>query len=58
MLFSKRCCALGSSLLLCLVAGQAIAADRPAKLDSRQCATPEFPLRWQNDGESGSVIVA
>jgi protein TonB len=58
MLSTKRCSTLASVLLLCLAGGQALAADRPAKLDSAHCAAPEFPSRWQHDGESGSVIVA
>lgn len=47
-----------SATLLCLSATSAMAADRPARLDVAGCEKPEFPVRWQDDGESGTVTVA
>ncbi len=47
-----------SSLLLCLAASQAVAADHGATLDPKGCAKPDFPLSWANEGESGNVLVA
>ncbi len=58
MLMSKRCATLVSSLLLCIASVQAVAADRNATFDPKGCEAPEFPARWQNDGESGNVVVA
>jgi protein TonB len=59
MFSTKRYAAVMSSLLLCLVASHAVAADRTAKLDPKDCEKPEFPVRWQADGISGGdVLVA
>ena len=59
MFSTKRYSAVISSLLLCLVASHAVAADRAAKIDPRECAKPEFPSRWQVEGDSGGdVLVA
>ncbi len=53
-----RYAAVASSLLLCLCAGQAMAADTAAKFDGKECAKPDFPSRWLNDGDGGNVVVA
>ena len=58
MFSTKRYAAVMSSLLMCLVASHAVAADRSAKLDPRECAKPEFPTRWQMEGDRGDVLVA
>ncbi|NHZ77955.1 TonB family protein [Massilia sp. CCM 8695] len=47
-----------SATLLCLSATQAMAEDRPARLEVAGCEKPEFPVRWQDDGESGTVTIA
>lgn len=58
MLSTKRSAAIVSILLLCLAAGQSMAADVSAKLDPRECEKPEYPVRWQNEGDGGNVVVA
>lgn len=45
-----------SATLLCLSATQAMAADRPARIDETACEKPEFPARWQDDGETGGNV--
>jgi len=47
-----------SATLLCLASTQAFSAERAARIDDAACEKPEFPARWQEDGESGSVTVA
>jgi protein TonB len=61
MLSTKRYSAVVSSLsalLLCVAAVPALAADRAAKIDPKGCDAPEYPPRWQTDGEGGNVVVA
>lgn len=47
-----------SATLLCLSATQAMAADRPARIDETACEKPTFPASWQEEGEEGTVTVA
>ncbi len=47
-----------SATMLCLAASSTLAAERPARIDDAACDKPEFPVRWQEDGEAGSVTVA
>ena len=58
MFSTKRYTAVLSSLLMCLIASHAVAADRPAKIDAAACEKPEFPTRWQAEGDRGDVLVA
>ena len=58
MFSTKRYAAVLSSLLMCLAASHAAAADRPAKIDAAACEKPEFPTRWQIEGDRGDVLVA
>ena len=58
MLSTKRHAAVLSSLLLCLATPLALAADHSAKVDPKDCGKPDYPVRWQNEGDSGEVIVA
>jgi protein TonB len=58
MLSNKRYSAVAASLLLCLAAGGARAADAAPKLDTQQCEKPDFPTRWHNEGDGGNVVVA
>lgn len=58
MFATSRFATVLSATLLCLGATQAMAADRPARLDAAGCEKPEFPVRWQDDGDSGTVTVA
>jgi protein TonB len=58
MFSTKRSAVVVSILLLCLAAGQAMAADVSAKIDPRECDKPDYPLRWQSEGDSGNVLVA
>jgi len=54
MLSTKRFSTVLSALLLSLAAPLAMAAT----VDPKDCETPDYPARWQNDGESGNVVVA
>lgn len=49
-----------AALMLALSAVPAIAAGTAASPSTapQDCAKPEYPLRWQHDGDSGSVVVA
>jgi periplasmic protein TonB len=58
MLSTKRVSTVLSILLLSLAAPLAIAAGANATVDPKDCETPEFPARWQNEGDSGNVVVA
>lgn len=58
MFATKRIVPALSALFLILGAAHASAADRPARLDATGCEKPEFPVRWQEEGDSGSVTVA
>jgi len=58
MFSNKRYAAVAASLLLCLAARKAVAADPSPKLDTRECEKPDFPVRWQDEGDGGNVIVA
>lgn len=58
MFAKSRFASLLSATLLCLASAQALAAERPARIDEAACEKPEFPARWQEDGEGGSVTVA
>ncbi|HEU4777565.1 MAG TPA: TonB family protein [Telluria sp.] len=54
MLSIKRIRPFVSALLLTLAAPLAMAAT----VDPKDCAKPEFPARWLNEGDSGNVVVA
>ena len=44
---------------LMLVSGSALAAgESQARLEAAPCEAPEFPTRWQEDGDSGIVTLA
>jgi len=58
MFTTTRCAAVVSILLLCMAAGQTMAADVSAKIDAKDCEKPDYPVRWVNEGDSGNVIVA
>jgi protein TonB len=58
MFSTKRYTAVAASLLLCLAAGNAVAADVSPTIDMRDCEKPDFPARWHNEGDGGNVIVA
>jgi protein TonB len=58
MLSIKRSAAVLSILLLCLAAGHSMAADVPARINGAGCDKPDYPLRWQQEGDGGNVIVA
>lgn len=49
-----------AALLLTLSALPALAAGTAASpsIDPQDCAKPDYPIRWQNEGEGGSVVVA
>jgi protein TonB len=49
-----------AALILSLSAVPAIAAGTAAtpSVDTLDCAKPDYPIRWQNEGDSGSVVVA
>lgn len=58
MLSTKRTRLFVSALLMSLAAPLALAADTAITVDPKECEVPSFPTRWQNDGDSGNVIVA
>jgi protein TonB len=58
MFSNKRYTAVAASLLLCLAAGRTMAADLSAKIDSRECDKPEYPVSWQESGDGRDVTVA
>lgn len=54
-----RCAALMSTLALSLSATPAMAAGEvQPRMETATCEKPEYPLRWQEEGESGTVMVA
>jgi periplasmic protein TonB len=58
MFSNKRYAAVAASLLLCLSAGRAMAADLSAKIDTGDCEKPEYPVSWQEPGDGRDVTVA
>ena len=58
MFSNKRYAAVAASLLLCLAAGRTMAADLSAKIDASECEKPEYPVSWQDSGDSRDVTVA
>ncbi|UUZ51337.1 energy transducer TonB [Massilia sp. B-10] len=54
MLLTHRFPAIVSALLLSLASPLAMSAT----LDPSDCAKPEFPARWLNEGDNGNVVVA
>lgn len=54
-----RCAALLSTLALSLTAGSAFAAGEvQPRMETATCEKPEYPARWQDEGETGTVMVA
>ncbi len=58
MFAKSRFAAVLSATLLCVASTQVMAAERAARIDESACEKPEYPSRWQDEGESGSVTVA
>ena len=47
-----------SATLLCLALAHVMAGERAARINDAACEKPDFPARWQEDGDSTSVTVA
>jgi protein TonB len=58
MFSTKRHVAVLSSLILAVLAPQAMAANQAARIEAASCEKPEFPMRWQTDGDNTDVLVA
>lgn len=58
MLSTTSLSALIAALSLSLAAPLALAADHKVTVDPKDCEVPDYPARWQSEGDSGSVTVA
>lgn len=55
---TKRCLTVFAVASLFMGVAHAAGADRAARADAKTCDKPEFPVRWQDDGDGGTVTVA
>jgi TonB family protein len=46
-----------AALLLSAAVPAMAAGSNVARIDTAGCEKPHFPVRWQNEGDSGSVVV-
>lgn len=58
MLSTTRFSAVIAALMLTVAAPLALAVENKITVDPKDCAVPDYPVRWQNEGEAGIVTVA
>jgi protein TonB len=58
MLSTTRFSTVIAALMLTLAAPLALAAENKITVDPKDCEVPDYPVRWQNEGDAGSVTVA
>lgn len=57
MFSTKPLAVLVATLLLGAALPAMAAGSNVARIDTKGCEKPHFPVRWQNEGDAGSVIV-
>jgi len=57
MLTNVRASAVAATLLLCMFAGRASAADLQARFDKEACAAPDYAAVWRSEEQQGDVKV-
>ena len=57
MLTNVRASAVAATLLLCMFAGHASAADLQTRFDKAACAAPDYAAVWRSEEQQGDVKV-